>query len=197
MAIAIAKRSYHGDPHCGDAAMHWQNDGKLILCICDGLGHGAAAEEAAEAALEYVGKHLADPLEDVFSGCNLALRFTRGVAMGIAIIEEGKETLIYAGIGNTQAIILRQGNSCAPGKPTVRPTSDHGIVGGGYRKLSVEEVPFSSGDLLVLCTDGLKSAFTPTAYEDALSVAPRRLAERILRDWARETDDASVLVFRQ
>jgi len=189
MQIAIAKRSFLNDPHCGDQAAYWQSGGKTILCIVDGLGHGEHAERAAKAAVDYVAQHLSEPLPNLFAGCNAAIRHTRGVAMSVVVIEEEAGTLTHAGIDNTRTMIV--------GERIVRLTSNYGIVGGGYRKLSPETVPLTPGDLVIMYTDGIKQRCDVSAYRDALRGDVQQLAERILQDWSRETDDAAVLVFRR
>jgi len=188
--VAITKRAFFGDPHCGDECAYWHSGGKTTLCIVDGLGHGEYAERAAKAAVEYVAGHLGEPLADIFAGCDAALRSTRGVAMGIAIVDEEAETLTYAGIGNTRALIVREQHLVA------RLSNNWGIVGGGYRKLTPETVELTTGDLLILTTDGIKERCDVLAYGDALRGNVQQLAERILHDWGRETDDAAALVFR-
>ncbi|MBL7062629.1 MAG: SpoIIE family protein phosphatase [Anaerolineae bacterium] len=196
MRVAIAKRAFPGDPHCGDECAWWQSGREVTLCIVDGLGHGEHAERTARAAVEYVAGHLAQPLVDIFAGCDQALRRTRGAAMGIAVIDigEGEDeeagTLTYAGIGNTRAMIVRE--AC----PVVGLSSNYGIVGGGYRKLTPETVGLKPGDLVILTSDGIKEQCDILAYGDALRGDVQRLAEKILQDWGRETDDAAVLVFR-
>lgn len=122
--VAIVKRPLV-EPHCGDQAGYWESDGKTVLCIIDGLGHGEGGEHATLAALDFVGHHHHEPLLDVFATCDKGLRHTRGVAMGIAVIDRAAEMLTYAGIGNTRAVI--SGN----GKRNVNLSSNYGIVGGG------------------------------------------------------------------
>ncbi len=188
--LAITKRAFLGETHCGDECAYWQEGDKATLCIVDGLGHGENAERAAQAAVEYVALHLAKPLVDVFAGCDRALRRTRGVAMGIAVVDEEAGTLTYAGIGNTRIMIVRGT------RPVIHLSSNYGIVGGGYRKLTPETVELHPGDLVILSSDGIKERCDLSAYGDALRGDVQQLAERILHDWARETDDAAVLVFR-
>ena len=188
MQVAMAQRALNGNRHCGDQGGCWQNDGKTTLCMIDGLGHGEHAEIAAKAALDYVARHRSEPLRDIFAGCDSAIRHTRGTAMGIAVVDEDAGKLTYAGVGNTRAMIV--------GKKTVRLRSSQGIVGGGYRTLSSETVPLEAGDLVVMFTDGLPEALDVSGYDGALRMDLPRLAQKILQDWRRKTDDAMVLVSR-
>jgi len=93
MAVGSAKRPFEGGKHCGDQFGHWQKDNPAILCIADGLGHGKHAEKAAKAALTYVAAHRSESLPEIFFGCNRAIRDTRGVAMGIAVIDKKARTM--------------------------------------------------------------------------------------------------------
>jgi len=188
--IAIVKRPLE-EPHCGDQADFWESDGRTVLCIIDGLGHREGAEEAALAALDFVGRHHHEPLLDVFASCDKAVRHTRGVAMGIAVIDQAAGMLTYAGIGNTRAMI--SGN----GKRNINLSSNYGIVGGGYRGLVSESVPLAPGDLVLLYTDGFPEIIDLSAYDDEIKADVERLAETILDDWRRGTDDAAILVFRR
>ena len=188
MPVAIAKRSFLGDPFCGDQGGCWASDGKVTLCLADGLGHGEDAEEAARAALDYVAGHCAAPLAELFAGCDEALYRTRGAAVGIAVIDHEAGTLTHAGVGNTRAVVV--------GDKTAHLGSTAGIVGAGYGRLAPEAVPFMSDDLVVMVTDGIKQRSDFADFAAMRGTDVQGLAEKILQDWGRETDDAAVLVFR-
>jgi len=185
--IAIAKRPLD-EPYCGDQAAWWERRGATLLCIVDGLGHGQGAERAAMAALDFVARRHHLPLPEIFASCNEALRHTRGVAMSIAIVDPGAGTLTYAGIGNIRARVVGEQNTSL--------SSNYGIVGGGYRRLTPETVPLRPDDLVILATDGVREDFDVSGYDDEIVADVTRLAERVLVDWRRETDDAAALVFR-
>jgi len=156
--------------------------------MADGLGHGEHAEKAAKAAIDYVAHHLSEPVTNIFADCGLALRDMRGVAMGIAVINKDAERLTYVGVGNIRAMII--------GEQTLRLGSNYGIVGGGYKTLSPETVLIMPGDLVIMATDGVSERMDVSGYDEARRGDIQRLAEKILQDWGIETDDASVLVFR-
>lgn len=159
-----------------------------MICIADGLGHGKHAEAAAHAAIEYVERHNTQPLPDIFAGCDARLRSTRGVAMGIAVIEDATGELTYAAVGNTRALVT--------GIKAIRLPASPGIVGGGYRSLSRDTAVVRHGDLVILSTDGLQEYIEISRYDAALRTNVERLAERIIHDWRHDADDAAVLVFR-
>ena len=185
--VGSAARAFNHDSHCGDQCAYWRRGTQTTLCIVDGLGHGRHAEDAAKAAVRYVSSHLSTPLMDVFSGCDAALRATRGVAMGIVVIDETAGTLTHAGINNTRAMIA--------GPRTVRLSNNYGIVGGGYKKLVPETVAVTPGDVVVLFSDGIPESIDLTPYDVMRAEAPA-LARAILESEALDTDDAVVLVAR-
>ena len=51
-------------------------------------------------------------------------------------------------------------------------------------------------DLVILSSDGINERMDLASYEAALLADPQRLAERILKDWGHEADDAAVLILR-
>lgn len=186
--VAIVKRARYDARHCGDVCGHWHADGITSLCVVDGLGHGEAAEVVANLAVDYVARHLSQSLSEIFAGCDAHLRSTRGVVMGVAMIDEGSGRLAYAGVGNTRALVC--------GRRVVMFGATPGIVGGGYRSLTNDAAMLRPSDLVILTTDGVKEGFGMWRYDSTLRADVYGLAERIMRDWGRESDDAAVLVFR-
>jgi len=187
--VGIARRAFYDAKECGDACGYWEPDGKLVMCVIDGLGHGPLAAAAADAALDCVAADPAQPLPVIFENCDAALVGTRGAAMGIASVDNATGILTYAGVGNTRIAIGRTSAKIL--------TNNNGIVGDGlrFRRLSTRTVPLSPNDLVLMYTDGLKTGIGLGDYGHALFADPQRLAERILQDWRRGTDDAAVLVF--
>ena len=209
MQVAIAKRSFQNDPHCGDQGGNWHSDERTVLCIVDGLGHGEDAEQAALMAMDYVAHHLSEPLSVMFAGCDQALRYSRGTVMGICVIDNDGATLTYAGVGNPRAMVVRAplvesdvepfaGLAEGAGGRTIHLLATNGIVGGGYRVLSPQRVQLCRGDLVIMVTDGIRERFDTIvgfgAATQHVDVGP--LAQKILQDWNKASDDAAVLVFR-
>ncbi len=62
--------------------------------------------------------------------------------------------------------------------------------------VKTETVPLTPGDLVIMYTDGIEELIDLSDYDETLCAEVGRLAERILEDWRRETDDAAVLLFR-
>jgi len=185
--IAVIKRPLE-EPHCGDQAGYWETASKAVLCIVDGLGHGKGAELPAKAAIDFVGRHYLEPLPEIFARCDKVLSRTRGVAMGIAVVNKKADSLTYAAIGNTRAWVL--------GRRTKPLGNNYGIVGAGYKTLTPHTVPFTTGQMLILATDGITENIDLSACDHSPKADVSRLAEKIVRNCKNKTDDIAVLVFK-
>ena len=191
MQIGMAMRSLNDSEFSGDQCGYWDQEKHLILCMIDGLGHGRDAEHAGKSALGYVGENLSDTFQRVFSGCDSALRSTRGCAMGIARVEKASRILHFAGIGNTRSVLFGH-----DGKQAKTLNSDRGIIGGGFRRLVPDIVHLKHGDTLIMSTDGIAEKFDISPYGRNILFDATALANRVLEDWGRATDDRAVLVFK-
>lgn len=186
MNIGQAHRPYLGVDVSGDQSQYWCEGTKTALCLADGLGHGPDAEMAAKAALSYVSDHWNLTMKALFDGCDLAIRKTRGCAMGVAIIDESTDEITFTGIGNIEARIIGPNGKALSSYP--------GIVGTGLRHVKSETLPFEKGDAVVMFTDGIKNRMQLSNYPMQAYRDPRELARTIIKDWGRETDDVGVIV---
>lgn len=184
MQISTYKEALE-ENYCGDESTYWQRDNKTVLCIIDGLGHGKYAKQAAQAAKNYVRLHLNDSMEDVFYRCDLAIRSTRGVAMGLIIIEHLKNTITYAGIGNTRAMLVLENKVC-------RLSSNYGIVGGGYKKLTPETKDFNGVKMIIMYTDGINEMIDINKYSQDEDLD--KMVKSIIKDYGRKNDDKAIII---
>jgi hypothetical protein len=69
-----------------------------------------------------------------------------------------------------------------------------GIVGMVLPSLRALEIPLGLDWLLLLHTDGVSARFVLTEFGETPSWEPRPLAEAVLARYAREMDDATVVV---
>ncbi|MCP4243985.1 MAG: SpoIIE family protein phosphatase [bacterium] len=191
MQLGSASRAFPGSDCCGDQVGQWIRDSLATLCVVDGLGHGPEAESAAKAVLTYLDQNPHTSLESLFAGADEAVRNTRGAALGLVLVNSKEMSLTHAGVGNTRALLLKQGNPA----PKIL-SSTYGIVGAGYRKLRPETASFAPGDLLLLYTDGLPEYLDTTVLARSSNRHPEEIAEQTLQRWALGTDDAAVLVAR-
>lgn len=165
-------------------------DGGALVGAVDGLGHGDAAAGAGELAAATLRDHADEPLDLLVPRCHQALLATRGVAMSVASLDHSQSTLSWVGVGDVLGTLLHGGGGSDSRRSLI---SRGGVVGYRLPPLRPEVLPVAPGDLLIFSTDGVREG-----YADALRLIaePQQLAEQILAEFGRGTDDALVLVAR-
>ncbi|MDP6952754.1 MAG: SpoIIE family protein phosphatase [Alphaproteobacteria bacterium] len=161
---------------------------RTLACMIDGLGHGEEAEVAALAALAYVEANVEQSMPDLFSGCDAALKATRGAAVGICLIDRSTATLDYAAVGNTRFALV--------GTTLEYLSGGNGIVGAGVNPMISEQRKIEHGMKAVMWTDGISELIDFAPYRQLLEHDASEAANAILRDNATPQDDACVLVWR-
>ncbi|MDA0168591.1 SpoIIE family protein phosphatase [Solirubrobacter taibaiensis] len=180
---------HEGEERSGDLAVFVPTATGVLVGLIDGLGHGPEAADAAERCAAVVRQHAEAEAQDLLQACHEALVQTRGVVMTVAWFDLEQARLSWAGVGNVDARLVRQG-------PELR--EDVALVFGGvlgYRMPNVRPASMSlqRGDLLVMITDGIESAISPGL---AGGGGAQTMADRIFAMHGKGSDDALVVVVR-
>lgn len=189
---AAAGRALPGQRVSGDRCVVLDSGGGTVLfAVLDGLGHGAAAADAADRAAQVLAENRGEPLDVLMVLCHRAMADTRGAAVSLALFDVN-DSIQWLGVGNVETRVLSAGPVGLTVKATVLLTA--GIV--GYRlpqHLQPQTVQVRAGDLLVMSTDGI----VPESGEDIdLSRSTAEITADILAKHAKDTDDALVLAAR-
>ncbi|MCP5158974.1 MAG: SpoIIE family protein phosphatase [Gammaproteobacteria bacterium] len=188
--VGAVTRPIASDALCGDVCAWWWRNQNLYLSLADGLGHGEFAREAALAAMASAQRQPADTsLSDIIARCDDDLRATRGVAIGLAVVDATAQTVSFCGVGNIRALLINATQHR-------RFICGYGIVGAGFKNLFIDTQQFFPGDILMMASDGLPEHFVVSDPLSESSCSAQQLAEALLQEWAVETDDAAVLVYR-
>lgn len=165
-------------------------DGVLVAVI-DGLGHGAEAATAAREAARLLEAHAGETVSDLIRRCHEGLRRTRGAVMSLASFDSRSSSVTWIGVGNVEGVLVRADRAAEPSRESLAARG--GVVGYQLPPLREAGRAVSSGDALILATDGIRSEFTA-----GLSVqdSPQDMAESIVARYAKASDDALVLVAR-
>ncbi len=178
-----------GQEVCGDAWAASERDGRTVVLVADGLGHGPAAASASrEAVRVFASAPGSDPVE-LLERVHAGLRSTRGAAAAVAVVDRAARSVRFAGVGNIAATVLAGGESRSM-------VSLGGIVGHEARRIQAFDYPFPAGALLVLHSDGLGSRWTLDRYPGLAARDPLVVAGVLFRDFARGSDDATVVAVR-
>jgi len=184
-----ATRALQGQTASGDLALVLPFANGVLIAALDGLGHGREAAVASHTAEEVLRAQPDDDVVRLIERCHEALLETRGVVMSLASFDASEGRLAWAGVGNVEGLLLR-----ARADPPARCESlllRGGVVGFNLPPLGASLLSIEPGDTLLFATDGVRSGFA-TALKAARS--PRQIAESILDQHAKATDDALALV---
>jgi hypothetical protein len=188
---ALATRPFPGETASGDRATVCEVPSGIVCAVIDGLGHGAEAALAAEAALDEVLSHAHTGAEHVVRRCHQRLVATRGVVMGVAHVRSDDRTVEWLAVGDAEMVLFHA--SRGVGHHRERVISRGGVVGYRLPKLDPMVVKHDPGDVLVLTTDGIDSRYVD--HID-LRLPVSEIADAILAGWGRSTDDSLALVAR-
>lgn len=159
----------------------------LQTAVIDGLGGGEEAAKAAHGAAQVIRANPAQDPVELVRRSHVALHGTRGAVLALLTFNLTARSVSFVGVGN----IGIHAYSALP----IKPISKNGIVGHNLPHLLKLAYSYNSGDTFVLYSDGISSRFALGSNLD-LSLDPQRLAEVILQQHGKHSDDATVLVVR-
>lgn len=184
---AAATETHPHEVSCGDAYLVKQTRVGALACVIDGLGHGSEARLAAEVAIASISEYAERSLEEIFSLCHEQMRTTRGAVLSLVMFEPMNKRLTWCGVGNIDSVILRD-----DGSREWLPLRG-GIVGCRLPNVRASTIAIESGDLLVMYSDGIGSQCIDSISQHD---SPPEVADKIMRNHLKGTDDALVLVAR-
>ncbi len=188
---AFAAHTMPGETESGDKCWVRQNSVGAWVAVIDGAGHGHDAARASAIAIAVLEQSAEEPPADVLRQCHEALRLTRGVVMSFAEFSARDCSLTWLGVGNVEGVVFRR-NPVGPASREVllpRP----GVLGVRMPNLSPAVLSLAAGDTLVFATDGVRPGFAEHVNRRE---SPQQIADSILDEYGRQTDDALVLVAR-
>jgi len=174
-----------GDAWCYKLAGRWQR-----VCVVDGLGHGPLAASASAEALKVFKASLEKDMPvDILIKAHAALKSTRGAVMAVAAIDSAAGVALFAGVGNIAGIIFG-------GEKPQHLLSIEGTVGYNVRSFRQHEYAWHKESTLVMNSDGLSTRWSLANLPGLLGKHPALAAAVLHRDFARNSDDSTVVVAR-
>ncbi|MFN7139844.1 MAG: ATP-binding protein [Limisphaerales bacterium] len=179
-----------GEEMCGDAWRINSSGYQHRFFLVDGLGHGPEAAHAAETAIRVFQQFHDEKAAAVFQNCHLAMRSTRGGAIGMAELDLDRNVVRFIGVGNIAGVIT-------DGTTRRSLVSQNGTVGAEMSRITEFQYPWASNSLLVLNSDGLTTRWKLDDYPGLQLRHPSIIAGVLYRDFRRERDDVTVMVVRE
>ncbi|MGH7994455.1 MAG: SpoIIE family protein phosphatase, partial [Limisphaerales bacterium] len=180
-----------GQTVSGDLHVVESIDHGALLAVIDGVGHGEEAAAAAQKAAGILEKHAGENVIALVKRCHAALAGTRGAVMTLAQVDQVDDMVRWLGVGNVEAWLFRAKADIS--HPREHILLRNGLVGQQLPALQGNMMSLAPGDLLVFATDGIQPGFETGVN---LTESPQRIADRILSQHFKGTDDALVLVVR-
>jgi phosphoserine phosphatase RsbX len=197
----VAKRSLAGHAESGDDYVVQPFTHGVLVGVIDGLGHGDRAAVVAKTAVDTLQNYAHEPVSALMKRCHESLRGSRGAVMSLASFNVLKNTMSWLGVGNVDGVLLYV--SARDAVPHKSLLLRGGVVGYRLPTLYETMLPVVPGDLLIFVTDGIRSGFVK---EQVLGYAltqtfdktkpPQQIADFIMAQYSRQTDDALALVAR-
>jgi negative regulator of sigma-B (phosphoserine phosphatase) len=193
---SVLERGEAGEPlsgqeRSGDLAVWAPYDGGALVAAIDGLGHGAAAADASEAAAAELRANAGEPPETALKRCHEALRSTRGVVATLAWFDLRSAELTWTGVGNVEGRLVRADRD--RGDSIDAPTLFGGVLGWSLPAVRLVRTTLTPGDCLVMATDGIAADFG-SALQPGVPAGEQ--ARRVLATHSRGSDDALVVAVR-
>jgi phosphoserine phosphatase RsbX len=185
---AVTHITVPDDAYCVKA---WKK--KFLIALIDGQGHGKRAAEAVGIACATLTDKASD-FDDVVSlvrQCHKSLSGTRGVVLSLALFDAGSNTMTWLGVGNVDGLLLRADHHANRAHAALFPKA--GVVGCQLPSLSPFTINVKRGDILIFRTEGVLSIFEKEVNPKE---SPQQIADRIMMNYNKKTDDALVLVAR-
>ncbi len=189
--VGAASMSKRGEIECGDQYLVQITPKRVIAAVVDGVGHGPEARHAADLATATIAQHLESNPILLVERIHAALLGSRGAVLSVAVFNLADETMTWLGVGNVESVLFRADAKVSPKREVLLLRG--GMLGRRVPALREATIKVSSGDTLVMATDGVKGTFFIDLNAGG---APQALAESVLAKHATGTDDALVLAVR-
>ncbi len=165
-------------------------DGKMRLLVADGLGHGVEANHAVKEAIGAFRAFDSGSPVEILRHLHLAIKKTRGLVATIVIADPVEKIWRLCGIGNisTRFNGHQQSKSYIP---------YNGIVGHNIpNTMNDQELSQADYHQIILCSDGIRSRWEHARHPFIQKYDLAVQAAVIYKDFARKTDDMSVVIGR-
>jgi anti-sigma regulatory factor (Ser/Thr protein kinase) len=174
----------------GDGCTFKTSERYFKLFLMDGLGHGP---EANKAVLEGFNSFRLCPYHDpaeIIRFMHNPLKRTRGGVGMVVVLDMMTRKYEILGVGNISAKLV--GNI-----ESKNVMSYNGIIGHNIpNTMTSHETDGKDCKFIILCSDGIKSRWDISKFPMILRYDPSIIAAAIYKDFARKSDDMSVVIIK-
>ncbi len=186
-SIIVAKP---GERVSGDGAYFSLQPKLLKIFLGDGLGHGPEAHLAVQQAIQVVKTSVNDVPSEILRQIHADVKKTRGLVGTMAVFDFKEKKWRICGVGN---IATRMQQNLV----VKNHMSYNGVLGMNIPStLKEQETENERGQVLIMCSDGIKTRWDLQRHLGIFKYDLTIVAAAIYKDFARRTDDMSVVVGR-
>jgi anti-sigma regulatory factor (Ser/Thr protein kinase) len=179
-----------GEEKCGDAFHCRIGSHAIRIFLGDGLGHGVEAAAAVNAAIQIFKTRRDESAVDIIKEMHRGVRKTRGLVGTVALYLKEEKRWRICGVGNICTRLIN-------GIEMKNSMAYNGIIGHNIpNSIKDQEVDAENAQVILLCSDGIRTKWDLTKYPGILKHDLSILAAVIFKDHARHTDDMSVVAVR-
>lgn len=179
-----------GETVSGDGASVLQDSKGISILLGDGLGHGPEANAAVNAAIQAFEQNKGYEPVSAIREIHDRVKKTRGLVATVVRYACAQKQWMICGVGNI-------GTGIAHNLALKNHMTYNGIIGMNIPgSMKTHMVNAEYGQVLILCSDGIKNRIDMQRYPGILRHDLSIMAAAIYKDYARKTDDMSVLIAR-
>lgn len=173
----------------GDLPIFHEDESYLYAVLVDALGHGDQANKMSV----IIGKEIercwsSNPI-NIISDLNDRIGKTIGAAIGVFVISKNKMNYFYSGLGNIRCKVVGKESS-------LNLSSSDGILGMRFRSSKVYEGQLKSGDMVVLCSDGVSDLDNVQNWQKYGALKCTSIVRRIVNEYGTDLDDSSCITLK-
>lgn len=183
---AVSHKPKHRGGPSGDGYAIWKSGAEVFFAVSDGTGSGAEAADATEICLQTLTAGDAANLSEAFARSHAALKGSRGVALGMAIVNLDTDIMNWAAVGDIDGHLLRADAT----KNDATLIQNGGILGAMLPMLSVQTQRLCPGDLILLSSDGIRRNYRGRVV---VQTTPQATADAIMANFSHASDDSIVM----
>lgn len=179
-----------GETLCGDIYSWKANAYFIKVMLGDGLGHGMIANQVAQKAAIAFQKSPYNTPHQILTDVHNQVKGTRGLVATVGVFDLTNKIWQFCGVGNISSRL----HDAISSKSYV---PYNGIIGVNIpRQLESQTVTNQNGKQLIFCSDGISSRWDLSKHTGAFRFDPSILSAIIYKDYARYSDDTSVLIVK-
>ena len=177
-----------GEQKSGDGSYYKITDQYFKLLVADGLGHGQEANYAVNEAINAFRSCPYHSPTEILKYIHNCIKQTRGIVATAVVFDFNSKKWKIAGVGN---ITARMSNFLE----IKNQMSYNGIIGHNMPPVMADmEIALENFHQITLCSDGLNSRWEWTKFPGINRCDLSIQAAAIYKDFARQTDDMSVIM---